>query len=133
MDPYKRYPFLSSLLSPFEKRHQTVLSVVIAAVVVTGQARSFAIATTLARWSRIRLDSAVNRFYRLLRNERIDELTMVSQWARHLCRGATRELLIPIDWTEWHRDLRMLAAVAVVGKRAVPLMVRVYEKVTRVR
>lgn len=133
MDPYKKYPFLSSLLSPFEKRHQKTLSVVIAAIAVTGQARSFAIATTLARWTRIRLDSAVNRFYRLLRNDRVDELTMVSQWAQHLCRGRQRELLVPIDWTEWHRDLRMLAAAAVVGKRAVPLMVRVYEKVTRIR
>jgi hypothetical protein len=133
VDPYVKYPFLRSLLSPFEGRHQKTLSTVIAAVAATGQARSFAIAATMARWAGTRMDSAVNRFYRLLRNDRIEEDSMVSAWARQLCRSASRELLVPVDWTEWHHGLRMLKAAAVVGKRAVPLMVRVYEQVTRIR
>jgi hypothetical protein len=65
VDPERRYPFLSSLLSPFSLRHRKTLGLVIAAITVTGQARSFAIATTLMAWIGTRLDSAVNRFYRL--------------------------------------------------------------------
>lgn len=69
MVPEKAYPFLADLLSPFWKRHRKTLALVIAAIAATGQARSFAIATTLARWLKTRLDSAVNRFYRLLRSQ----------------------------------------------------------------
>jgi len=76
VDPMKKYPFLSPLLSPFEKRHQKTLALVIAAIATTAQARSFAIATTMARWLGTRLDSAVNRFYRLLRNARVDYIEL---------------------------------------------------------
>jgi hypothetical protein len=70
------------------------LGIVIAAVIATGQARSFAIATTMMGWLGTRLDSAVNRFYRLLRNDRVDYTAFLSQWARLLVRGEDRHLLI---------------------------------------
>jgi hypothetical protein len=133
VDPEKKYPFLASLLSPFEKRHRKTVGLIVAAIAVTGQARSFAIATTLARWLGTRLDSAVNRFYRLLRNSRLDELKFVEQWARHLVRSPNRHLLIPVDWTEWHSDLRVLCAAVVVGRRAVPLFAQAFEKLVRRR
>src|SRR5262245_4084281 len=133
MDPRKEYPFLKSLLSPFHHKQQRTLGLIIAAIAVTGQARSFAIGTTLARWLRTRLDSAVNRFYRLLRNPRIDYLVFVERWAQMLVRGKERHLLIAVDWTEWHHDLRMLAAAVVVGKRAIPLFVQAFAKVVRRR
>jgi hypothetical protein len=129
VDPQKRYPFLQALLSPFHGKQQKTLGLVIAAIAVTGQARSFAIATTLSRWLKTRLDSAVNRFYRLLRNPRIDYFVFVENWARQLVRGPDRHLVISIDWTEWHHDLRMLAAAVVVGKRAIPLFVQAFKKI----
>src|SRR5262249_40662761 len=95
--------------------------------------RSFAIATTLARWLGTRLDSAVNRFYRLLRNFRVDDLLLASQWARQLVRRPDRLLLVAVDWTEWHHDLRLLVAAVVTGKRAIPLVARGLEKRVRLR
>lgn len=133
MDPERRYPFLSVLLSPFERRHRKTLGLVIAAITVTGQARSFAIATTLMAWLGTRLDSAVNRFYRLLRNRRIDFTRYITQWAQLLVRGPERHLLVAVDWTEWHHDLRMLVAAVVAGKRAIPLFAQAFEKIIRLR
>jgi hypothetical protein len=128
MVPEKTYPFLATLLSPFWKRHQKTLGLMITAIAVTGQARSFAIATTVARWLGTRLDSAVNRFYRLLRNERVDYTLFAAQWARLLVRGKERLLQVSIDWTEWHHDLRMLMAAVVSGKRAIPLFAQAFPK-----
>jgi hypothetical protein len=126
MVPEKTYPFLADLLSPFWKRHRKTLGLAIVAIAVTGQARSFAIATTMARWVGTRLDSAVNRFYRLLRNDRVDYSVFAAQWARLLSRGKERLLHVAIDWTEWHHELRMLMAAVVTGKRAIPLFAQAF-------
>ncbi len=131
MAPEKAYPFLAELLSPFWRRHRKTLGLVIAAIAVTGQARSFAIATTLARWLKTRLDSAVNRFYRLLRNARVDYTEFAAQWAKLLARGKDRLLVVAVDWTEWHHDLRMLTAAVVTGKRAIPLFNQAFDKAPR--
>ncbi len=133
MDPMRRYPFLSTLLSPFEMRHRKTMALVIAAIAATGQARSFAIATTMMGWLGTRLDSAVNRFYRLLRNRRIDYTHFVTKWAGLLVRGPRRHLLIAVDWTEWHHDLRMLVAAVVTGKRAIPLYAEAFQRIVRLR
>ena len=133
MDPERRYPFLRALLSPFCKRHRRTLGLVVAAIAVTGQARSFAIATTMARWLGTRLDSAINRFYRLLRNSRVDYTLFISQWAQLLVRGSERQLLIAVDWTEWHHELRMLVASVVTGKRAIPLYTQAFKRIIRLR
>ena len=71
MDPLRRCPLLSSVLQPFERRHGKVLSTIIAAIFVAAQARSLNVANVMAQWSGIRLDSALNRLYRLLRNRRV--------------------------------------------------------------
>jgi len=94
---------------------------VTAAITATGVARSFAVATTMMVWLGVRLASAVQRFYRLLKNPRIDYTELVATLADALCRSRDRHLLVPIDWTEWHHGLRLLMASVVVGKRGVPL------------
>jgi len=131
MVPEKAYPFLKKLLSPFEKRHQKTMALVIAAMAVTGQARSMAIATTLGRWLMIGLGSALNRFYRLMRNTRVDYTEFVASWAELLARTKERALLVAVDWTEWHHDLRLLTAAVVTGKRAIPLFTQGFEKLVR--
>lgn len=133
MDPLKKYPFLRSLVSPLSSRHRDTVALIIAAIAATGQAQSFAVATTLARWLRIRVDSAVNRFYRLLRNTHLDEEAFLVQWLRTLCRDPRRPLLVAVDWTEWHSELRMLVAAVVVGKRGIPLYAQAFERLVRVR
>jgi hypothetical protein len=93
----------------------------IAAIAATGQAWSFAIATTLSTWLRTRLDSAVNRFYRLLRNGHVDYLEFATRWVDILARGPDRKVLLAVDWTEWHHNPRLLVAAMVTGKRAIPV------------
>jgi hypothetical protein len=126
VDPERQYPFLATLLSPLWRRHRKTVGLVIAAIASTAQARSFAIATTMRRWLQVRLDSAVNRFYRLLRNRRVDYLAFATQWAGLLARRPDRHLLVALDWTEWHHALRVLLAAVVTGKRAIPLFAQAY-------
>lgn len=121
MDPEKKYPILARLLSPYCKRHRKTLALVAAAITATGVARSFAVATTMMAWLGVRLASAVQRFYRLLKNPHIDYTELVATLAAAVCRNPQRHLIVPVDWTEWHHGLRVLAASVVVGKRGVPL------------
>lgn len=123
MDPERKYPFLKPLLSTLKKRHRKTMGLVIVAIAVAGQARSFAIATVISRWLGTQLGSAVNRFYRLLRNHRVEYEKFLVEWIRLLQRKG-QPLLIAVDWTEWHRELRVLAAAVVVGKRAIPVFVQ---------
>lgn len=118
MDPLRRYPLLGSMLESFERRHAKTVGAVVAAIFVAAQARSMHIADVLARWTGIRLDSALNRFYRLLRNARLDDDALAEQLLRRVSRGG--EVLLAVDWTEWHSGMRMLVAGAVLGRRAIP-------------
>jgi hypothetical protein len=106
---------------------------VIAAIAATGQARSFAIATTLSTWLRTRLDSAVNRFYRLLRNGQVDYLEFATRWLDLLARRPDRKVLLAVDWTEWHHDMRLLVAAMVTGKRAIPILTQGWRKMVSSR
>jgi len=63
-----QYPMLQSLLSPFRRSQQKTLALVIASIAEVAQAASFAVAGHLAVQLGIQLGSALNRFYRLLRN-----------------------------------------------------------------
>jgi hypothetical protein len=109
------------------------MALVISAIAAAGQARSFAIATWMKTWLGVRLDSAVNRFYRLLRNERVDYLELAAAWARVLAKSRGSHLLLAIDWTEWQFDLRLLVAAVVAGTRAIPLFVQGTRKLVRTR
>lgn len=133
MKPCFQYPFLDHLLSPLSRRHNKTLALVISAIIQTGQARSFSIAMTLAKALRIRVDSAVNRFYRLLRNPRVDDIGLATTWLSFLARPRQGHLLLSIDWTEWHHDLRMLVAAMVTGKRAVPVFAQATHKLVKAR
>lgn len=133
MEPQNQYPFLEELLSPFWRRHQKTLGIVISAIAATGEARSFAIATTMARRLQTRLDSAVNRFYRLLRNPRIDDTEFAACWLKLLAKPHKGHLVLAVDWTEWHHNLRMLVAAMVTGKRAVPVFAQATRKLVRAR
>ena len=126
MCPMTQYPMLQNLLSPFRRSQQKTLALVIASIAEVAQAASFAVAGHLAVQLGIQLGSALNRFYRLLRNPRIDDQVLTAQLLRLL--GAGRRLLIALDWTEWHHDLRMLLASVVVGCRAIPVQTAVFNK-----
>ena len=133
MDPMRSYPILVALLSPFRRSQQKTLAVCIAAIVAVGQARSFAIAMQMRSWRGCLLQSALNRFYRLLRNHRVWDALLTARLLDVMARSPARELLVAVDWTEWPHDLRMLVGAVVVGHRAVPVLCHGHEQRVRVR
>jgi hypothetical protein len=124
MCPFKKYPVLRQLLSPFRLSQQKTLALAIASIAEVAGACSLQIASHLALQVGIQLGSAVNRFYRLLRNPRIDDQKLTSQVLRLLA-NPKQNLLIAIDWTKWHQPWQMLLASVVVGCRAIPVQNKV--------
>jgi Transposase DDE domain. len=124
MCPFKKYPVLQSLLSPFRVSQQKTLALFIASIAEVAQAASLQIASQLALQVGIQMGSALNRFYRLLRNPRIDDQKLTSQLLRLLA-NPKQSLLIAIDWTKWHTPWQMLLASVVIGCRAIPVQNRV--------
>ena len=86
------------------------------------------IASLLSSWLDVRLDSALNRFYRLLRNPRISDLRLTRQMLRLVSAKLGKTLLIAIDWTEWREPLRMLVATVVTDTRGIPVHVSAFDK-----
>jgi hypothetical protein len=119
MCPLLRYPILQAVLSPFRRSQQRTLALVIAAIAERAQAPSVAIAGHSAVELGTQLGSALTRCYRPLRNPRIDEQLLTQQLLQ--LPSHSPRLLIALDWTEGHHDLRMLGAAAVVGCRAIPV------------
>jgi hypothetical protein len=124
MCPFKKYPVLRSLLSPFRRSQQKTLALFIASIAEVAQAASLQLASHLALQLGIQVGSALNRFYRLLRNPRIDDQKLTFQLLRLLVEGK-QSLLIAIDWTKWHKPWQMLLASVVVGCRAIPVQTKV--------
>lgn len=120
MCPFKKYPVLRPLLSPFRGSQQKTLALFIASIAEVAQACSLQVASHLALQVGIQLGSALNRFYRLLRNPRIDDQKLTSGLLRLLANGG-QSLLIAIDWTKWHNPWQMLLASVVLGCRAIPV------------
>jgi hypothetical protein len=126
MCPLLRYPILQTVLSPFRRSQQKTLALVIAAIAERAQATSVTVAGHLAVELGTQLGSALTRFYRLLRNPRIDDQQLTAQLLQLLGHGS--RLLIALDWTEWHHDLRMLVAAVVVGCRAIPVQAAAFSR-----
>jgi hypothetical protein len=75
----------------------------------------------------IHVGSALTRFYRLLRNERIDDQLLTAQLLR-LLPSERERLLLAIDWTAWQHELRMLVAAVVGGCRAIPVQAAAFSR-----
>lgn len=128
MCPASRYPVLRSLVKGFHESQRTNFRLVMSAIVEVGTARSIRIAERLCVWLGILFQSALNRFYRFLGNHRFDELALAKRMLWLLSQRMGQKLLISIDWTEWHDDLRMLVASVVCGKRAIPVYSAAFHK-----
>lgn len=123
-----RYPVLRSLVKYFPEKHRTNFMLIMSAVLEVGAARSISIAERLSFWLGILFQSALNRFYRFLANHRFDELALTKRMLWLLSQRMGQKLLISIDWTEWHDELRMLVASVVCGKRSIPVYCAAFEK-----
>jgi len=113
---------LESLLGSLRKSQRTVITLVVEALASLRQAASISIALVVAQRTGCRVPSALIRFYRLLHNPRIDDLA-ISRKMLSLLGQRTSPVVLALDWTEWHSDLRVLSASAAMGTRAIPVYV----------
>lgn len=122
MNPLRRYPVLSSLLSPFRRSQQKTCAALVAALCQAAQASSFAVAGQLSCLTSVQFGSALTRLYRFLRNERFDNWLLTEQLLRLLGRGR-QPVLLALDWTSWQDRFSVLTAAACTGTRSVPVAV----------
>jgi len=126
MNLESKYPILVKLLSPFRRSQQKTCLAIVAALLDAAQANSFAIAAQLAHHSGIGLPSAVNRFYRFLRNERFDNWLLTERLLSFFAHR--RMIILSLDWTAWGERFSVLTASVAVEKRAVPVVVSAVKK-----
>ena len=80
------------------------------------------------------LEELLSPFWRRHRNNpRIDYSEFAARWLKLVAKPHNGHLVISIDWTEWHHDLRRLVAAMVAGKRALPVFVQATRKLVRAR
>jgi hypothetical protein len=119
MCPLLRYPILQTVFSPLRRTPQKTLALVIAPFAEHAQANPLPVAEHLAVQLGTQLAGAFTRCYRLLRHPRIDDQQLTAPRLQLLGHGP--RLLIALDLTAWRHDLRILAAVIVVGCLAIPV------------
>src|SRR5215207_8990380 len=127
MNPLRRYPVLSVLLSPFRRSQQKTCAALVAALCQCAQASSFAIAGQLSCLTEAQLGSALTRLYRFLRNDRFDNWLLTEQLLRLTAPPAGR-LLLALDWTQWQDRFGVLTASVCTGTRSVPVAVSACHK-----
>lgn len=121
-----KYPILVKLLRPFRRSQQTTCLAIVSAMLEAAQANTFQIASALATQSGIGLPSAVNRFYRFLRNERFDNWLLTERLFAFF--ADRRHLILCLDWTAWGERFSVLTASVCVEKRSVPVAVSAVKK-----
>lgn len=124
----KRYRLLWELAKGLHRTQAKTLVALARALIGCGQMRSFALAAQLSQTSGTRFKSALQRFYRWVHNPQLDDLACWSALAERLLDALGRNILVAVDWTEWHSGLRVLNAAACTGSRAVPVLVQAFSK-----
>src|SRR5215207_3170269 len=120
MNPLRRYPVLSSLLSPFRLSQQKTCAALVAALCQAAQASSFAIAGQLSCLTEVQCGSALTRLYRFLRSTRFDNWLLTEQMLRLLGKEQ-KHLLLALDWTCWQDRFSVLTASVCIDTRSVPV------------
>jgi hypothetical protein len=124
----KRYRLLREFAKGLRKTQSKTFLALARALIGCGQVRSFALAGQLAKFSGIRFKSALQRFYRWVHNDKVDDLACWSALAARLVQAGGRRLLVAVDWTEWKNNLRVLNAALCVDSRAIPVLVQAFSK-----
>jgi hypothetical protein len=126
MNLEKQYPILMKLLSPFRRSQQKTCLAVLAALLAAAEANTFQIAARLSSQSGITLPSAINRFYRFLRNERFDNWLLTERLFAFFAHRRT--IILSLDWTSWGERFSVLTASVAVEKRSIPVAVSAVKK-----
>jgi hypothetical protein len=126
MNLESKYPILVKLLSPFRKSQQKTCLAIVAAILEAAQTNTFQIASHLAIQSGIGLPSAVNRFYRFLRNELFDNWLLTERLFSFF--AMRRQIILCLDWTAWGERFSVLTASVCLEKRSIPVAVSAVKK-----
>jgi len=121
-----KYPILVKLLRPFRRSQQKTCLFIVSAMLEAAQANTFQIASVLATQSGIGLPSAVNRFYRFLRNERFDNWLLTERLLAFF--ADRRQIVLCLDWTAWGEAFSVLTASVCVERRSIPVAVSAVKK-----
>ena len=122
----KQYPILVNLLSVFRRSQQKTCLAIVAALLEAAPANSFGIAAKLSMQSGIGLPSAVNRFYRFLRNDRFDNWLLSERLFSFF--SNRKRIILSLDWTAWGERFSVLTASVAVEKRSIPVAVSAVKK-----
>jgi len=120
------YRFLWATAKNLHRSQAKSLIAVVICLVTCGRMRSFDIAQAIKARFGGKLKSALQRFYRLVRNTKLDDLKVWSPIAHHVLCAAGRVMTISVDWTEWHDELRVLTAAVSIGRRAIPIYAQTF-------
>lgn len=126
MNLEKQYPILVRLLSVFCKSHQKTCLAIVSALLEAAQANSFGIAARLSVQSGIGLPSAVNRFYRFLRNDRFDNWFLTERLFSFF--SHRKRIILALDWTSWGERFSVLTASVAVEKRSILVAISAVKK-----
>ena len=126
MNLEKQYPILVNLLSVFRRSQQKTCVAIVSALLEAAQANTFQIAAKLSVQSRVGLPSAVNRFYRFLRNDRFDNWLLTERLFGFFAHR--KRIILSLDWTSWGERFSVLSASVAVEKRAIPVAVSAVKK-----
>lgn len=120
------YGLLRGLAKGMHKAQVKAFVAVGGAMVVCGQAHSFAVGQQLATVAGTHFKSGLQRYYRWVNTSAIDTGKVWKKLAGQLLVAAGSRPVVAVDWTEWHSGLRVLAAGVCLGKRAVPVLAQTY-------
>lgn len=120
MDFLKKYPIFACLLKPFRRSQQKTCAAIVSALCQSAQASSFSIAGQLSCLSEVQFGSALNRFYRFLRNKLFDDWLLTEQMLL-LLSGEKKRVLLCLDWTKWQDRFSVLVASVCIGTRSIPV------------
>jgi hypothetical protein len=126
MNLEKQYPILVNLLSVFRRSQQKTALAIVAALLEAAQANTFGIAAKLSMHSGIGLASAVNRFYRFLRNDRFDNWLLSERLFGFF--SHRKRIILSLDWTAWGERFSVLTASVAIEKRSIPVAVSAVKK-----
>jgi len=115
-----RYPCLWSLFKSFRRSQAKTLVLVVTVFIEAGVIGSLDLAQRLAKHLGVQVESALNRFYRLLRNKGFETGALSEALLAGLAEKPG-DVVIAVDWTEWVGKMRVLVAAVIAGNRAIPV------------
>lgn len=100
---------------------------VVAAITAVGLARTWKLGGWISKTFGIEFKSGVQAVSRVFGAVKLDHWKL-GVWLLTRASKASALVPFPIDWTEWHKEKRVLVGAVVVGKRAIPVAAATFHR-----